>query len=117
MESACETCSYFQTGIEFKPTLTNSATTPANTARPIEPPSLTTSSTGSNRTPLDSDHRYNGRSGALTVWRVRPRSRGYIQMYSSAMAPSRHFATVTIRPPPSNSPTTHVHSPDPNPIG
>src|SRR4029077_1520156 len=33
------------------------------------------------------------------------------------MAPSVHFATVTIRPPPSNSPTTHVHSPDPNPMG
>ena len=31
--------------------------------------------------------------------------------------PDKHLATVTIRPPPSNSPTTHVHSPDPNPIG
>ena len=29
-------------------------------------------------------------------------------MYSSAMAPSRHFATVTMRPPPSNSPITHA---------
>jgi len=38
-------------------------------------------------------------------------------MYSSAIAPSRHFATVTIRPPPSNSPTTHVQSPDPNLTG
>jgi hypothetical protein len=38
-------------------------------------------------------------------------------MYSSATAPSRHFATVTIRPPPSNSPTTQVHSPEPNLIG
>jgi len=38
-------------------------------------------------------------------------------MYSSAMAPSRHFATVTIRLPSSNSPTTHVQSPDPNLIG
>jgi len=37
-------------------------------------------------------------------------------MYSSAIAPSRHFATVTIRPP-SNSPTTHVQSPDPNLTG
>ena len=36
------------------------------------------------------------------------------QMYSSAIAPSRHLATVTMRPPPSNSPTTQVHSPDPN---
>src|SRR6476660_9119686 len=33
------------------------------------------------------------------------------------MAPSVHFATVTIRAPPSNSPTTHVHSPDPNAMG
>src|SRR5919107_3970851 len=41
----------------------------------------------------------------------------YNQMYSSAMAPSRHFATVTIRPPPSNSPTTQVHPPDPKAIG
>src|SRR5258708_32817082 len=41
----------------------------------------------------------------------------YSQMYSSAIAPSRHFATVTIRPPPSHSPTTQVHSPDPKPIG
>ena len=41
----------------------------------------------------------------------------YDQMYSSAIAPSRHLATVTIRPPPSNSPITHVHSPDPNAIG
>ena len=39
------------------------------------------------------------------------------QMYSSAIAPSLHRATVTMRPPPSNSPTTHVHSPDPNLIG
>ena len=38
-------------------------------------------------------------------------------MYSSAMAPSRHLATVTIRAPLANSPTTHVHSPDPNLIG
>ena len=38
-------------------------------------------------------------------------------MCSSAIAPSRHFATVTIRPPPANSPTTQVHSPDPNVIG
>jgi hypothetical protein len=38
-------------------------------------------------------------------------------MYSSAIAPSRHLATVTIRPPPSNSPMTHVHSPDPKEIG
>jgi hypothetical protein len=37
---------------------------------------------------------------------------GYIQMYSSAMAPSRHFATVTIRLPLSSSPMTHVHSPE-----
>src|SRR5689334_5464839 len=34
-------------------------------------------------------------------------------MYSSAIAPSFHRATVTMRPPPSNSPTTQVHSPDP----
>src|SRR5262245_33093344 len=33
------------------------------------------------------------------------------------MAPSRHFATATIRLPSSNSPTTHVHSPDPKLIG
>jgi hypothetical protein len=38
-------------------------------------------------------------------------------MYSSAMAPSRHLATVTMRPPPSNSPMTQVQSPDPNAIG
>jgi hypothetical protein len=41
----------------------------------------------------------------------------YIQMYSSAMAPSRHFATVTIRLPSSSSPTTQVQSPDPNRTG
>ena len=41
----------------------------------------------------------------------------YIQMYSSAMAPLRHLATVTMRLPPSSSPTTQVHSPDPNRIG
>jgi hypothetical protein len=42
---------------------------------------------------------------------------GYDQMYSSAIAPSRHLATVTMRPPPSNSPMTQVHSPEPNAIG
>ena len=56
----------------------------------------------------------NGRVGllgtALRVWL-------HDQMYSSAMAPLLHRATVTMRPPPSNSPTTHVHSPDPNLIG
>ena len=39
------------------------------------------------------------------------------QMYSSAITPSRHLATVTMRPPPSNSPITHVHSPNPNAMG
>src|SRR4051794_807211 len=38
-------------------------------------------------------------------------------MYSSAMAPSRHFAMVAIRPPSWNSPTTQVHSPEPKLIG
>lgn len=33
----------------------------------------------------------------------------YDQMYSSAMAPSLHLATVTIRASLANSPTTHVH--------
>ena len=33
------------------------------------------------------------------------------------IAPPRHFATVTIRPPFWNSPTTHVQSPDPNLMG
>src|ERR1019366_5995573 len=33
------------------------------------------------------------------------------------IAPSRHFATVTIRPPFWNPPTTHVQSPDPNLMG
>ena len=46
-----------------------------------------------------------------------PALAGYAQMYSSAMAPSRHLATVTMRTPLSNSPTTHVHSPEPNLIG
>src|SRR5947209_19131368 len=56
--------------------------------------------------------------GALGPRQVRDRACvRYDQMYSSAMAPSRHFATVTMRPPPSNSPTTQVHSPDPNLIG
>ena len=40
----------------------------------------------------------------------------YIQMYSSAIAPSLHFATVTMRPT-ANSPTAHVHSPDPKLMG
>ena len=35
MESACETCAYFQTGTEFLPILQSaSATTPATTAKP-----------------------------------------------------------------------------------
>jgi hypothetical protein len=38
-------------------------------------------------------------------------------MYFSAMAPLRHFAMVTIRRSPWNSPTTQVHSPEPNLIG
>jgi hypothetical protein len=46
-----------------------------------------------------------------------PALAGYAQMYSSAMAPSRHLATVTMRAPSSNSPTTHVHYPEPNLIG
>jgi hypothetical protein len=41
----------------------------------------------------------------------------YDQLYSSAIAPSFHLATVTIRSPLWNSPTTQVHSPDPNLIG
>jgi hypothetical protein len=41
MESACETCAYFRTGTEFLPILTGSATTPATTARPREPPCST----------------------------------------------------------------------------
>ena len=42
---------------------------------------------------------------------------GQAQMYSSAIAPSRHLATVTMRLPSSNSPMTQVHSPDPNAMG
>lgn len=38
-------------------------------------------------------------------------------MYSSAIAPSRHLATVTMGLPSANSPTAQVHSPDPNVIG
>lgn len=49
--------------------------------------------------------------------RASPGIERYSQMHSSAMAPSRHLATVTIRPPFSNSPTTHVQSPDPKLIG
>lgn len=45
------------------------------------------------------------------------RDDGYDQMYSSAMAPSRHLATVTMRAPFANSPMTHVQSPDPHLIG
>jgi hypothetical protein len=41
----------------------------------------------------------------------------YDQMYSSAIAPLCHLATVTIRPPLANSPTTQVHCADPNLIG
>lgn len=58
--------------------------------------------------------------GAHIHGRVPPRLaavKSYDQMYSSAIAPSRHFATVTMRPPPSNSPMTQVHSPDPKAIG
>src|SRR4051794_34334380 len=33
------------------------------------------------------------------------------------MAPARHFARAAIRLPSSNSPATHVQSPDPNVIG
>jgi len=47
----------------------------------------------------------------------RTRVRNQAQMYSSAMAPARHLATVTMRAPFSNSPMTHVHSPAPNLIG
>ena len=36
---------------------------------------------------------------------------------TSAIAPSCHVATVTMRLPSSNSPMTQVHSPDPNLIG
>lgn len=43
--------------------------------------------------------------------------RAYAQMYSSAMAPSCHLTTVTMRLPSSNSPMTQVHSPDPKAIG
>jgi hypothetical protein len=46
-----------------------------------------------------------------------PPGRLHDQMYSSAIAPLLHRATVTMRPPASNSPTTHVHPPDPNLIG
>lgn len=42
---------------------------------------------------------------------------GYAQMYSSAIAPSCHFATVTMRLPSANSPMTQVHSPDPKAMG
>ncbi len=52
--------------------------------------------------------------------KIRLRSKAeqcYAQMYSSAMAPPLHFATVTIRAPLSNSPMTHVQSPDSNLIG
>jgi hypothetical protein len=38
-------------------------------------------------------------------------------MYSSAIAPSRHFATVTMRLPSANSPITQVQSPDPKAMG
>jgi hypothetical protein len=41
----------------------------------------------------------------------------YSQTYSSVIAPSRHFATVTIRLPFSRTPTTQVQSPEPNRIG
>ena len=62
MESACETCSYSQTTIEFRPTPSASATTPNNTASPNAPPSSTTSSSKSTRSSLDNDHPYNGGS-------------------------------------------------------
>ena len=44
MESACEICAYFRTGSEFLPSWSASATTPATTGRPTEPPSSTASS-------------------------------------------------------------------------
>ncbi len=59
METVCETCSYFQTSIEFRPTLIRQRDHAQHTARPTEPRSSTTSSNTSTRTPLDNDHPYN----------------------------------------------------------
>ena len=54
-------------------------------------------------------------SGSWATFRTGGRS--LAQMYSSAIAPSRHLATVTMRLPSSNSPMAQVHSSDPKPIG
>ena len=54
-----------------------------------------------------------GTHEAVIAWR----ERAYTQMYSSAIAPSRHFATVTMRLPSANSPITQVQSPDPKAMG
>ena len=65
---------------------------------------------------IDSSQRHLG-DGSLLEWAKDAVTCCYAQMYSSAMAPSRHLATVTMRAPFSNSPMTHVHSPEPNLIG
>ena len=47
MESACETCAYFETGPEFVPVLlAPTRPRPPTTTNPTAPPSSTSSSTG-----------------------------------------------------------------------
>jgi hypothetical protein len=62
-ESICETCTYFQPTIEFRPVLAPNATTPQPSARPAANTCSTTCSTGSTRAThhehLDKDHPHN----------------------------------------------------------
>jgi hypothetical protein len=62
-ESICETCSYFQTSIEFRPTLAaqhDHATAPARpAARNSSPGSSARSTTTKHHDQLDNDHPHN----------------------------------------------------------
>ena len=59
MESACETCAYFQTGPEFVPVLLRQRDHARDHDQPDRQRSSTVSSNASPRTVLDNDHPYN----------------------------------------------------------
>jgi len=65
-ENICESCTFFQTTIEFRPTCWPNATTPAPKAKPDARPSTTTSSPASTAPrPLDTDHPHNAHERAV----------------------------------------------------
>ena len=71
-ESICETCTFFQTSIEFRPTLPPNTTTPPPTTRPdarnSSPGSSTRSTTPKHHDPLDNDHPHNAADRMATGW-------------------------------------------------